>query len=180
MPPGNSWRGRRAGGPGHLTTHLRQNMNAPTSSMDQSHRRGRVYLIAALVLIAAFILNGFLQSVSKGEAHLASGIIGNGLSILALILAFRGGQISMKLAKGCALLWIGMVALLAILVSVTVLRGTPLPAAPTLENTIPVLAMVAASAFCVWALFISKDVKSFVAFQRERAYQSQLDKIKRK
>jgi hypothetical protein len=32
----------------------------------------------------------------------------------------------------------------------------------------------------VWALFISKDVKSFVAFQREKTYQRQFDKIKRK
>jgi len=143
--------------------------------MDQSNRRGRTFLIAALVLIAAFILNGFLGSVSKGETGLAGGMIGNGLSILALVLAFRGGQLSMKLAKGCALLWVGMVAFLAIFVSATVIRGAPLPTAPTLENTIPALGMVAASAFCVWALFISKDVKSFVAFQREQAYRRQLE-----
>lgn len=148
--------------------------------MDQSHHRGRTFLIAALILIAAFILNGFTQSVSKGETDLADGIVGNGLLLLMLVLAFRGGQLSMKLAKGCALLWIGMVAFLAIFVSATLIRGTPLPSAPTLENTLPFLGMVAAAAFCVWALFISKDVKGFVAFQREKKYQKQLDKIKRK
>lgn len=154
-------------------------MNYPTP-MDPSHHRGRTFLIAALVLIAAFILNGFTESVSKGESDFADGIVGNGLLLLMLLLAFRGGQLSMKLAKGCALLWIGMVAFLAIFVSATLIRGTPLPEAPTLENTLPFLAMVAASGFCVWALFISKDVKGFVAFQRETAYQKQLDTIKRK
>jgi len=155
-------------------------MNAPPSQLTRPQERGRLFLAAALVLIAASILEGFIQSASQGKADISGGIVGNGLLILMLVLAFRGGQLSMKLTKGCAVLFALMVVVLIVIVSVSVFQGIPLPQAPTFRNTGSLIATIFGTIFPIWALFFSTDVKAFVIYQREVAHQRQLQKIKRK
>jgi len=132
------------------------------------------------MLIAAFILEGYIRSVSKGETDVFEGIMGNGLLLLMLVLAFRGGQLSMKLTKGCAILFAALVAVLTLVISVSLFQGFQLPQAPTVQNTIPFIATLFGTIFAIWALFISTDVKAFIIYQREAAHQRQLCKIKRK
>lgn len=152
-------------------------MKAP---LTRPQERGRLFFAAALVLIAVFILQGFIRSASKGEADIFGGIMGNGLLLLILVLAFRGGQLSMQLTKGCAVLFAALVAVLILAISVSLFREFQLPQPPTVQNTVPFIAMLFGTIFSVWALFISSDVKAFVIYQRVVAHQRQLQKIKRK
>lgn len=147
-------------------------------AISDAQKRGRLFLIAALGLIAAYIIQGFLRGVSQSETNLQGGIMGNGMLLLILVLAFRGGQISLKLAKGCALLFAAMTAILLLLVTMSIFRGVPLPQTPTIENTVPFLITTAGTIFATWALFVSRDVKDFICYQRELSHQKQLAKIK--
>ena len=106
--------------------------------------------------------------------------MGNGLLLLMLVLAFRGGQLSMKLTKSCVVLFAALVAVLILVISVSLFRGFQLPQTPTVQNTVPFIATLFGTIFSIWALFISTDVKAFVIYQREVAHQSQLQKITRK
>lgn len=147
-------------------------------AISDAQKRGRLFLISALGIIAAFIIQGFLRGVSQGETNLPNGIAGNAMLLLILVLAFRGGQISLKLAKGCALLFAAMIGILLLVVTVSIFRGIPLPRTPTLDNTLPFLITAAGAIFATWALFLSRDVKDFLRYQRDLSHQKQLTKIK--
>jgi hypothetical protein len=147
--------------------------------MTDSQRHGRILLLTALCIIAALIVNGFMGSVGNSKSDLVSGIVGNGLLVLMLVLAFRGGQLALKLTKGFALLFAVLVAVLVVVIVGSFVRGIPLPQTPTVGNTIPFTATVVGVGFSVWALFLSHAVKDFIACQREQAHQRQLARIKR-
>jgi len=148
--------------------------------MTDSQKRGRMFLIGALCIIATFIIQGFLRGLSTGESSLPGGLVGNGILLLILILAFRGGQVSLKLAKGCALLFAVLTIILLLVVVGSIFRGVALPETPTVGNTIPFILTVVGIIFSTWALFVSGDVKAFIHFQRELSHERQLAKIKKK
>lgn len=137
--------------------------------MMESQKRGRLLLIGAFLIIATLILLPMAESLLAGDKKASKDFVGNGIAILILVVAFRGGQVALKLAKGCALLFAGINALLIGIILVSRFKKIPLPEQPTVANTVPFAATLLGVIFTVWALFFSRDVRDFIRFQRERS-----------
>ena len=152
-------------------------MSEGVAPLSASEKRGRTFLSTALALIAFLIVRGVWESTARG-ASLEGNLVGTGLLLLVLVLAFRGGQIAMQLTRGCLLLFGALGVLLIFFIAFSLFHGRPLTEPPSFANTIPFLAYVAGISFSVWALFVSDDVKAFVRFQRETTHQRNLRRIK--
>jgi peptidoglycan/LPS O-acetylase OafA/YrhL len=148
--------------------------------MTTSQNRGRFLLAAAFLLLGVFLINGLLSTSSKDAPDLQGGAFGVIIGILALILAFRGSQLAMKLTKGCLFLCVTIIVFVIIIVSISLVSDAPIPAALTPTGTISLVAACIGLAFSTWAVFLSKDVREFIRFQDEISYQKQLNKIKQK
>ncbi len=147
--------------------------------MTDTQKRGRIFLLGAMSILGFLILNGAAQNALKGERISPDSVFGNGLLLFMLVLAFRGGRVSLKLAKAFTLLITGMYGVLLVIIAVSLWRGTPFLEARTLANTITVIPSLSGVLFTTWALFFSREVKDFIGHQREVACQRQLAKIKR-
>lgn len=147
--------------------------------LSASEKRGRTFLATALALIAFLMLEGVFKSADDGSTPFVDKLMSNSLSLLVLVLAFRGSQLAMKLTKGCLLVFVAMIVVLISFVSFSLFRGRPLPP-PSFEKTVPFLAYLSGVSFSIWALFVSEDVKAFVRYQRETVHQRALRRIKRK
>lgn len=147
--------------------------------LTESEKRGRTFLAAALALIAFLMLEGVFKSAGDGFTPFVDKLMSNSLSLLVLVLAFRGSQLAMKLTKGCLLVFVAMIVVLISFVSFSFFRGRPLPS-PSFENTAPFIAYLMGVSFSIWALFVSEDVKAFIQYQRDTTHQRNLRRIKGK
>ena len=131
--------------------------------------RGRAFLAAALLVLATMILASSFRSWSEGEADWAGSLMSNALVLLILVLAFRGGQLTMKLTRGCVMLLAVVAALALFAIFAALILGNLLAGPRIPEMASEFVAFVLGAAFCFWSLFISTDVKAFIAYQRDRA-----------
>lgn len=152
-------------------------MNPDFPSLGPTQRRGRTYLLSALTLIAVFFLEGMVGAFTKGSNDIADSLMGIGMAAWILVLAFRGGDISMQLTKGCALLMILPIIILAGFMSWKVARAG-IPESATFEYTVSFLVKTVAVFFVLWALFLSTDVREFLIYQRAVSCAKALKKIR--
>lgn len=121
-----------------------------------------MFLLGALFLIGALAFVGLTKEGSLSARNLAEW----GFLAVILVLAFRGGRMALRLAKGCVALLsvIWLILLLAVLEHFR--RKGALPVVPTLSNTLPAAASVVALVFCVWVLFFSASVRAYLERRR--------------
>jgi hypothetical protein len=146
---------------------VRKNMKALSTQLTEIQYRGRTIFISALLFVGILVTK---SSISRLYSHYGSP--SNHLITIAfwgviLLLSFRGGQLSLKLVKGCAVTFASIMAILFIVISAKLIRGVQLPQAPTWNNSIESIVTLIGVIFSVWALFFSKSVKEFLSHQRK-------------
>jgi len=120
-------------------------------------------------VLGGFIIEAMLSVFQEGVPETAGGLFGNGMLIWMLVLAYRGGRISMKLTKGFVVLMALLLVSVLVVIGISLAGGIRLPNAPTLVNTVPTLLKSLGVLYALWALFVSADVREFLAYQREVA-----------
>ena len=140
-------------------------MNETSIPLTAPQRRGRTFLICALLFMGFLLLAPTTGVRLTGDAT-NDKILCVALFAVIVTLAFRGGKLWLILVKGFVGLFAAMCAILVIVVLVTLARGHALPQAPNGDNTLLSVATVVCLGFNIWALFCSKDVKDFISHQR--------------
>lgn len=139
-----------------------------------NYKRGKLLLLAALCILAALLLHGWIGSLRADSADWPGTLVGNLVLLTMLALAYRGGRVSMWLARAQALLFTAVHVILILILSSELSKNEPLPHPVQFANTAPFLVTLCGTAFSVWALFVSSDVKDFIAYQRNRRGAAQL------
>jgi len=153
-------------------------MSGSSQPLEPSLKRGRTFLCGALVILGVLLVHGLRKGPDRGEMDVLTGFVHFGFYAVVMILAFRGGRLSLALLKGCAGLFALMCAVLIIVAAAAMARGQPLPESPGVRNTGEFLAVIAGVAFCVWALFFSRDVQGFLASQCANAHARSLRAVR--
>jgi len=144
-------------------------------------RMGRIFYVIALAIIAGTQVRSVIHAIHEGGGEM--GKEGFRLALLGLILvyAYRGGTLSVVLLKGCA----GMMGLVLLLVVVGVSAALPAwffdgsgSVAGKLSDSwrsltakpLEMIVFLLTTGYVVWAMFFSKAVRAFIAFQRAGPY----------
>ncbi len=139
-------------------------MSQPTPA---PRRLGALCFGGALVILVALLLRPLLRET------VATREIPYDLAFTAAIFlwlawcAWRGGRRSLWLAKAFALVQAVLLSLIAVAIPITFVVGNH-RFDPTLANSLALLVNVAAVAFAAWALFLSQEVRTFIAAQQAR------------
>lgn len=133
-----------------------------------NNKHGKLLLLAALCILAALLLQGWIGSLRTDSADWPGTLVGNLVLLTILALAYRGGRVSLWLARAQALLFAAVHVILILFLFGTLSKNEHLPHPIQFSNTVPFLVTLCGTAFSVWALFLSSDVKDFVAYQRNR------------
>ncbi len=141
---------------------------------DNRERRGSVFLAMALLVVGFLFIKSPLEETLKAGKVAMDSLVGTACVLFVLWRAFRGERISLKLAKGVAILFALLTIVLAVVAAVTLSMGKPLPVAPSVGNSLPFLASAAGVAFATWSLFFSEDVKAFVAARQSETERRKL------
>ena len=131
--------------------------------------RGRTFFICALLFVSSVLFQSVFDGITKGGDRWVDQLFTGAIYLLVLTLAFRGGQVSLTLIKGCFGVFAAIIATALFLIMVLSFWGD-FPPLNTGRNqtTIKTLAFFLGLSYTVWALFASCDVKEFINYQREK------------
>lgn len=141
---------------------------------DKHERRGSVFLALALLVVGFLFIKSPLEEALKAGKVAMDSVIGTACVLFVLWRVFRGGRISLKLAKGVTILFAVLTVIVAAVAVGTLCMGKPLPVAPNVGNSLTFLSSAAAVGFATWALFFSADVKAFVAARQSETERRKL------
>ncbi len=147
--------------------------------LSETARKGRTYLVCALALVAGLVVSQSIKTFNPEETQFTDILLTLALTVAVAVLAFRGGQVSLRIVRGCMgfITFLAMMMLL-MLVSAISLRGFPENVNIAEDGTLLTLLMTFGVGFSTWALFWSKEVKAFVEYQRAKFHRQKMDQIK--
>ncbi len=130
-------------------------------------RLGALCLGGALLILTALVLRPALREAVAARELPYDLPFTAALFLWLAWCAWRGGRISLWLAKAFALVQAVLLSVVAVGIPITFLVGNH-RFEPTVVNSLALLANVAAAAFSAWALFLSPEVRTFIATQQAR------------
>ena len=129
--------------------------------------RAQKIFISALAFIGFLLLKPSVFGLFEKNGSQEDQLFQIVFWIVVLLLSFRGGQLALKMVKGCISVFAVMFAIIFIVIIATFLQGQGLPKPQTWDKTIEQTLTLIGVIFSFWALFISKSVKEFLAHQRK-------------
>ncbi len=152
-------------------------MTPPLQPLTEQQRRGRTFLLCALALLSFMYLKESLAGLLTSSKHLTGSLTNLTLCFLVIRQAYLGGKTSSFIIRI-------LTALLAVVslggltfIFVGMMQGHTLPERMSLETSVTTYGNIFGVSFSLWALFLSPEVKSFLAYQRARVLARGMEKI---